>query len=415
MHDDIRHPQFEKTNEDKNKELVTEGEATEQPAARFEAPDLYSQEDGFTTTPLPTKSKWKDWFKVSLKHGTRKQQIIGGSIVAVLILVGGTGVYAINRSNKKVAPNVATPVVEKVVEPPKSTTETSRLTGEQITPELNKRPVVSIQIENSPDARPQSGLKDAGVVFEAIAEGGITRFNASFLETQPDYIGPVRSVRPYYAVLAAPFDPIFVHAGGSAAGLAKLQELGLKDFDHGANGGAFKRVSDRYAPHNLYTSMAELDKASASRGYTSSNVKSLPRKAVAQPNPTVTARTVDLSISSPLYNVHYDYDQASNSYKRMLAGKPHTDQRSGAQLAPKVVVALVMQYSQNGIYSVYQTTGSGSMVVFQDGVVQKGKWSKTGEREQFTFTDEAGKPLELSPGQTWISLVKADNAITYNP
>lgn len=415
MNDDIRHPLLEKTAEDKNKQLVTDKTAAAKPTVPLEASGLYGHEEGFAATKAALEPKWKGWFQISLKHGTRKQQIIGGVIIAVLILAGGAGVYAINKNHDKQPPNIATPVAEKIVEPPKSITEASLLTGEQISPELNKRPVVSIQIENSPDARPQSGLQAAGVVYEAIAEGGITRFNASFLESQPDYIGPVRSVRPYYAVLASPFDPIFVHAGGSGAGLAKLQELGLKDLDHGANGGAFQRISERYAPHNLYTSMAALDKASAGRGYTASTVKSLLRKPVAQPSPTITAKAIDLSISSPLYNVHYDYDQASNSYKRSLGGKPHTDQRSGAQLSPKVVVALVMQYSQNGIYSVYQTTGSGSMYVFQDGIIQKGTWTKTGEKEQFTFADEAGKPILLSPGQTWISLMKADNAVTYTP
>lgn len=416
MNDDIRHPLLKNTAEDKNKQLVTGNRAADTPTAPLEAPGLYSHEEGFAAAKAAAqKPKGKGWFQVSLKHGTRKQQIIGGVIIAVLIIAGGAGVFAINKNYNKNPPNIATPVVEKVVEPPKPTTEASRLTGEQITPELNKRPVMSIQIENSPDARPQSGLKDAGVVYEAIAEGGITRFNASFLEAQPDYIGPVRSVRPYYAVLAAPFDPVFVHAGGSSAGLAKIQELGLKDLDHGPNAGAFQRVRDRYAPHNLYTNMAALDKVAAERGYTASAVRSLPRKPAATPSPTITARAINLSISSTLYNVRYDYDQASNSYKRSMGGKPHTDHRSGAQLSPKVIVALVMQYSQSGIYSVYQTTGSGTMYVFQDGFSQKGTWTKASEGEQFTFADEAGKPLLLSPGQTWISLMKADNAVTYTP
>jgi hypothetical protein len=340
--------------------------------------------------------------------------VLGSVLVAVIVLGGATGSYALNK-NFNGKGNVATPIAKKAdAQPTKSSTEASRLTGVQITPELNKRPVTSIQIENSPDARPQAGLKDAGVVFEAVAEGGITRFNASFLETQPDYIGPVRSVRPYYAALAAPFDPIFVHAGGSGDGLAKLRELGLKDLDHGANGNAFKRVADRYAPHNLYTSTADLDKASAGRGYTSSNVKSLPRK-TEKPSPTVTARTIDLSISSALYNVHYDYDQATNSYKRSEGGKPHTDHRSGQQLAPKTVVALVMNYSQQGIYSVYQTTGSGKAYIFQDGAVQLGSWTKTGDKEQLIFKDDSGKPMSLNAGQTWITLVKSAGSATYAP
>ena len=338
------------------------------------------------------------------------------SLIIIIVLGSAeASAYALFFQKSTPPPAPAPVVVEqKVVEPPKPMTEASRLTGLQISPEINKRPIVSIQIENSPDARPQSALNQAGVVFEAIAEGGITRFNASFLDTQPDYIGPIRSVRPYYAILAAPFDPIFVHAGGSGDGLAKLSQLGLKDLDHGANGSAFQRVSDRYAPHNLYSTMANLDTASASRGYTTSNVKSLLRKEE-KPSVTPTAKSIDMSISSPLYNTHYDYDPTTNSYKRSMAGSPHTDHRSGAQITPKVVVALVMNFSQNGIYSVYQTVGSGTAFIFQDGEVVQGTWTKSAEKEQIQFASADGKPLGLNPGQTWITLVKAPSAVTYVP
>ena len=337
MVDDIRPP---RTNKDEEQNKYPNFDTSKAP--QVEAPHLYEQEEGFVAAKAALKLKKRRLGGVRFRHATRKQQILGVFLVLVLLIGGGSGVYAWNKQLNKREPTPA-PNVEKKEEPPKSNTEASKLTGVQVNPEVNKRPVVSIQIENSPDARPQSGLKDAGVVFEAIAEGGITRFNASFLETQPDYIGPVRSVRPYYASLAAAFDPVFVHAGGSAAGLAKLRELGLKDLDHGANGNAFRRVSERYAPHNLYTSMADLDRVSASRGYTTSNIKSFARKEEKKGLPT-TAKAIDLKISSALYNVHYDFDPASNTYKRSMGGRPHTDQRSGQQLSPKAVVVLVSNY-----------------------------------------------------------------------
>jgi hypothetical protein len=421
MEDDIRRPRPESTEtprpveENKYQSEVSVVAAPEQPASLPAAngASRSEQEEGFSDTMASRKQKRKGLFRIA--PASKKQKILGGLIIAVLIIGGGGGAFALNKSFKNKPQNVGTPVAAKVENKPTTpSTEQSRLTGVEITPEVNKRPITSIQIENSPDARPQSGLKDAGVIFEAIAEGGITRFNASFLEGQPDYIGPVRSVRPYYAALAAPFDPIFVHAGGSAEGLAKISALGLKDMDHGANGSAFRRVSDRYAPHNLYTSSADLDKAAASRGYTSSNVKSLARKKE-QAGQAVTARGIDIAISSALYNVHYDYDQATNTYLRSMGGRPHTDQRSGAQLAPKTVVAMVVGFTQNGIYSVYQTTGVGKVYIFQDGVSQTGTWTKTGDKEQIVFADDTGKPIALNSGQTWISLVKAPNSVAYKP
>lgn len=420
MLDDIR-PQPSKRGEDQNKndqnqpnpttlEVVAAPPEVQGPLPLVnETPRLSTEQNGFVVLPEQgRRNPFRAFMNLS-----KKQRIVYCSVAALLILALGGGAFALygrGDTPKPVAAPAAAP--QKAVEPPKPTTEASRLTGVQIPIETNKRPVTSIQIENSPDSRPQSGLRDAGVVFEAIAEGGITRFNASFLEAQPDYIGPIRSVRPYYAVLAAPFDPIFVHAGGSADGLAAIRNLGLKDMDHGANGAAFRRVTDRYAPHNLYSSTADLDKAAAGRSYTNSDVKSLVRKPE-KPNLPVTAKNINLTISSPLYNVAYAYDPASNTYLRSMAGKPHTDLRSGAQLTPKVVVAMVVPYSQNGIYSVYQVVGSGAVSIFQDGQIQQGTWTKASEKEQIKFTDAAGQPIGLNPGQTWITLVKTPDNIAF--
>lgn len=415
MVDDIR-PRESQKGENKNPLPILEEDFHEQ---EFVPPTLVEKEDGFISSPISSGQGSDKRFNFKLPHiwfreASRRERIIGGIIIAVLLVLGGGGVYAANKYFSKSA-DPPTPVVEKnEPAPPPPTTEPSRLTGVEIPIEVNKRPVTSIQIENSPDARPQAGLKDAGVVYEAIAEGGITRFNASFLESQPEYIGPVRSVRPYYVFLTAPFDPIFVHAGGSGEGIAAIRDLGIKDMDHGPNGGAFRRVSDRFAPHNLYTSMPELDKASQGRGYSSSNVKSFLRKKE-QPNPAPNARSINMSISSPLYNVNYVYDQANNRYMRNMGGKPHTDHRSGEQIAPKVVIGLVMNFSQNGIYSVYGTTGSGTAFIFQDGIVHQGSWKKAGDREQFQFADGSGTPIAINPGQAWITLVKEPGSVTFAP
>jgi hypothetical protein len=409
MVDDIGRPR-PKIDERQNKNEIS----TPDPSKSPEAPHLYQTGEGFTAAQAAMKSRqkrWK-WPHLYFKHASKREKIAGIALIAVLVLGGGTGVYALHQSMNKNKPAVAVERVE--AEPEAPTGEASKLMGVRISPELNKRPVTGIMIENSPDARPQSSLRDAGVVYEAIAEGGITRFLALYQENQPDYIGPVRSVRPYYVDLLLPYDASIVHAGGSAEGLAKVRNLGLKDIDHGANGGAFQRVRDRYAPHNLYTSMGALDQVSAGRGYTTSDVKKLDRKEE-KPSPQITARSIDLTISSALYNVKYEYDQASNSYKRFLAGRPHTDHRSGQQIAPKTVVALAMGYSQNGIYSVYQTTGTGQAFIFQDGTVKGVVWHRASEREQFVFTDDAGKKIPLNAGQTWFTLLKNPSQVSYSP
>lgn len=362
--------------------------------------------------PASDKS-WKDKFfqrGLTLWPHTEKQKKIGVAIIAVVLVFGSITAYALNKILKKPFEISSS---EIVFEP--KTTSPSRLTGVEISNKLNKRHVTSIQIENSPDARPQSGLYDAGVVFEAIAEGGITRFNALFLETRPDYLGPIRSVRPYYVDLMLPFDPSFVHAGGSGAGLAKVKRLHVKDIDHGANADAFQRISSRYAPHNLYSSMNALDKVSKRRGYNKSTFESWPRERREMPADKITAGKINFYISGPLYDVQYNYDKKSNSYARMMAGRPHMDEKAKKQIKPKVVIALIMDYHQNGIYSVYKTTGSGTMFVFQNGEVIKGKWKKSGPKKPFKFVAKDGEAIRLNPGQTWVTLLKNTGEVKYSP
>ncbi len=295
--------------------------------------------------------------------------------------------------------------------PPAPTTVASNLTGLQVDPSVNERPVTAVMIENSVVARPQSGLLGAGVVFEAIAEGGITRFVALFQDEQPKYVGPVRSARPYYIQWMLGFDAAYAHAGGSARALKLIQQWKVKDLPHHAS--YFQRISDRAAPHNLYTSIKDLQKYGDSKGYDGSDYTPLPRKEKETPEATPTVTKIDFNISSANFNVHYDYDTATNSYKRSVGGAKHTDEKSGKQLSPKVVVALVMPQGKEGIYYTYNTIGKGTVFVFQDGKVIKGTWRKKSNNDNFTFTDEAGKPLLLNPGQTWFTALGQSNLVKY--
>lgn len=351
------------------------------------------------------------WLKDRWGGLSKRGKIIG--VAVALALIGGSIAAGVMLWPEKPAPPPP-PVVVKKVEPPKPTTEASKLTGLQVPFDVNLRPVTAVMIENSPDARPQSGLLEAGVVFEAVAEGGITRFVALFQDTKPDYVGPVRSARPYYIRWMLGFDANYAHAGGSPQALNDIRALGVKDLDHGANGSTFDRVNSRYAPHNLYTSIDRLVAAGASRGYATSTYTGFARKPEKKAE-TPTASAIDIAISSPLYNVHYAYDTANNSYLRFEGGQAHTDEKSGKQLNLKVVVVLVTDKSQNGIYSVYRTDGSGTALVFQDGEVISGTWSKAGDKEPLLFKDSVGQELKLNAGQTWITVVGNASAATYTP
>lgn len=348
--------------------------------------------------------------KSRLPKLSRKQWLIVAGVVLFLLASFLTYWIGFHRTHKPEEPGKKTVYVAP-------TTGPSPLTGVEVSLDLVKMPVTGIMIENSPDARPQSGLKDAGVVYEAIAEGGITRFLALYQEAQPDYIGPVRSARPYYVDWVLGYDAGYAHVGGSPDALAAIKSLGVKDLDQFSNPGAYQRISSRYAPHNVYTSRAALRTLEQSKGYNSSTFTGFERKKETAVTAVPTARVIDITLSGFLYNTHYDYDQTSNTYKRVMAGKPHVDERSGVQLSPKNLVALVLPYSiaSDGIHSIYGTVGSGKAIYFLDGTRVEGTWEKKGSKDPLILKDAAGANMKLNPGQTWITAIKSPAEATSGP
>ncbi len=354
------------------------------------------------------------WIFFKPEHVSRKKWLLVDAAIVLLIGLATVSAIALYKHLTRVPKN--TPVAKVARVPKTPAVVPSRLTGLPVAANLNDRPITGVMIENSPDARPQSGLLEAGIVYEAIAEGGITRFMALYEEAQPDYIGPVRSVRPYYLEFALPFQASVAHVGGSPEGLSQVKSLHIRDLDEFANAGAYQRISQRYAPHNVYTSSAKLDALEKTKGYDKSTFTSFPRKKD-QPSAAPTAKSIDMAISSFYYNAHYSYDTKTDSYFRSEASTPHIDDRTHKQLNPKVVIALVMKYSieSDGKHSQYQTTGTGTAYIFQDGVVYIGTWRKDSSASQISFVDGSGKPISLNAGQTWISLVGQNSNVIYKP
>jgi Protein of unknown function (DUF3048) N-terminal domain/Protein of unknown function (DUF3048) C-terminal domain len=365
--------------------------------------------------PAPQVHKPKRSLKERLNAITKKQWIII-AIVAVLVLGGGgVGAYFawFHHTPKPVVHKAV--ATNKVSAPPVPVPIVSTLTGLPISDaSINNLPVTAIMIENSIDARPQSGLNDAGVVFEAVAEGGITRFLTLWQDTAPTYVGPVRSVRPYYLQWLLGFDAPVAHVGGSADALSLIKTWNVKNLDQFYNPAPYWRISTRYAPHNMYTDVTKLHTLEAQKGYTKSNYTGFPRKAE-QPAKVVTARSIDFTISGTYYNSHYDYDPTTNSYLRSEGGQPHIDANTNKQINPKVVIGLIMDQGQNGEYTTYNTLGSGKAYVFQDGIVTIGTWTKTDNQSQFIFKDQNGAELKLNAGRTWITVLGGDNRVAYKP
>ncbi|MGD0284358.1 MAG: DUF3048 domain-containing protein [Candidatus Saccharimonadales bacterium] len=369
---------------------------------------------------LDSQQKSDDSFWKKLRHWRpTKKQLIIICLVLVVVLVGG-GFGADKLLSHAKPQNLIGPTIKVTPNKPATTQPTtvaSTLTGLPVSPSVNNLPVTAVMIENSTDARPQSGLAQAGIVFEAVAEGGITRYMALYQDTSPGYIGPIRSVRPYYLQWALGFDAAIAHVGGSPEAIQDIQSWNVKDLDQFYNGSYYQRVNTRAAPHNVYTSIASLNSLEESKGYSASIYTGFVRK-TDNPAATPTATSINFNPSISDFAVHYDYNHTTNSYLRSVGGEPEMDvDQAGneTQVTPKVVIALVIQQGleADGLHTTYGTIGSGQAYIFQDGIVTIGTWQKTSNTAQFTFTDTKGQAIALDAGQTWITIVGSSSDISY--
>lgn len=297
-------------------------------------------------------------------------------------------------------------------EPPKEAPKQryfSPLTGVELPDEAAaKRQITAVIIENTPAARPQSGLQQAELTYEGIAEAGITRFIAFYQHDKPQLIGPVRSLRPYFVDWIKPWDASIAHVGGSKRSLDEVRNGSYKDIDQMIHGDTYWRSSDRYAPHNVYTNFENIDALNASQNFTTSAPKPLKFAGVARPEqPNITQ--IHVNMLSPMYNSSWSYHAESNTYHRQQGGAPHVDREAG-QISSNNVVVLKMPMEllhEDGTYREnYHTSGTGEGVLFQNGTGTEINWHKASPDAQLTFTKKAdGKEMPLTRGKTWISAV----------
>lgn len=345
---------------------------------------------------------------------SRKRRWIETAII-ILLLAGGAFAFGYFRRP------AAQPTGSVVVRHPKPTPSPTPalpadlLTGQPDTPDVAGRPNTAVVIENYYDARPQTGLSQADVVYEALAEGGITRYMAIFHTQQPSVMGPVRSVRTYFVDWSLENDAPLAHVGGNADALDEIGPLGMKNMDEFSNGGYFYRTSDRVAPHNMYTTSALLAKLEQALGYAKpSAAQPLAQFKDDKPDKQAPHPTIDINYSYNGFQVEYRYDPATNTYLRYLAGRPDIDRGTGQQIRVKNVVAEMMPTSYGltriGEQTVImQTVGQGQVVVFRDGDAVVGTWKKDSHAARTQLLDAAGQPIALDRGNTWFAVISIDN------
>ncbi len=351
------------------------------------------------------------------KKLSRKQIICIVAISLGVLVLASISTYVL--THKRAKPPVKREATKTITAPPKPKTLPSPLTGVEVTPVQAEHPVVAVVIENLyPSARPQSGLSSAGVVYETLAEGGITRYLALFGDTIPADIGPVRSLRTFFVRWGLEYGVPVVHAGGNIDALDMISPLGLKDLDQFYNGNYFRRITARYAPHNLYTSGDQLEKLMQAKGYYTKPVFTpwLRKDDAKSTAPTAASITIDPSYYD--YQVSYAYDPADNSYTRSIRGVADTDANGNVPIKPKNVVVLkaattygITRVGSQATYT--QTVGTGTGIIFTDGVATEITWSKPNDSARTKFLDTSGKEVALNRGQTWVTVIPLEKTVSY--
>lgn len=275
---------------------------------------------------------------------------------------------------------------------------------------LSNIPFMAI-IENSRDARPQSGLLQADIVFETMAEGGIPRFIALFHKNNPKEIGPIRSARPYFIDLAKEYDMPFAHCGGSGEALNSIKSEKLKSLDEMANGKSYWRDSKRKAPHNLYTSAENIRNLISNKGYEKdNNIKLKFDKAYWEQQELKGAKNISLKLNK-FYSTTYEYKDGN--YIKYMDGKVAEDKALAQPIKVKniVIQKTSISLSEDGLHVNIPLVGEGEGMLISNGKCVDIKWYKKDITSQTKFMDSTGKDLGLNPGNTWWNIIDKNNEV----
>lgn len=297
-----------------------------------------------------------------------------------------------------------------------------------------RRPL-GVMIENHVDARPITGLTRADIIYEAVAEGGITRTLSVFLCQDAGDLAPIRSARTYFLDWVSEYNAAYAHVGGAntpgpADALGQIRDYGILDMDQfGLGFPTYWRGTDKLAPHNVHSTTKKLWEAAASRDFGPKNKDgsrwdakfiqwkfkddaSLEQRGDAKPI------VVPFWADAPDYTVTWKYDKNSNSYQRFIGDAAQIDPATKEQMSPKnVVVQIEVEKMANDGYPdghlLYTTTGSGSALFFMDGKTIKGTWNKKSRTARTQYLDNLGKEINFNRGQIWIETIPVGNTVTY--
>ena len=378
-------------------------------------------------------------------------------------------IFSKKEPNQTAQITPSTPQIVEIYPGPK--TEVCPINGKLYTKEekaiwSTRRPL-TVMIENHNDSRPQSGLQTADIVYEAVAEGGITRFMGIFYcgqvagsQANKYDVGPVRSARTYFLDLASEYSdyPLYNHVGGAncsaatdggpcttaqkAQALEQISAYGwtgkgtwsdLSQFSLSYK--ACRREPDRTGSprateHTMYCSSTELWNIAQTRGLTNTteakkaswdkNYRSWLFKQDDKPSSTLDATNISFDFWSSIknYNVRWIYDNINNVYKRFNGGVEHVDFNTNTTITAKNIVIQFVKESRSvdeHLHNLYAVIGNGTGFMIQNGTKTEITWAKANRASRTIYKDKkTGKEVNFVPGNVWVEILPIGNSVSYN-
>ncbi|RCW65801.1 DUF3048 domain-containing protein [Saliterribacillus persicus] len=281
------------------------------------------------------------------------------------------------------------------------------LTGEKTDDDVSNR-IVSVMVNNHPKARPQTGLSQADMVFEILAEGNITRLMAMFQSEQPEKVGPVRSAREYYFNLANDYNGIYVYHG-AANFIEDMLKNGAADHINGAyydnDKELFERSSTRVAPHNSYVLFDNVYPTAEEKGYEiESDYEPFTFLQGEETEALEGEAVTEFSLSYDGTPVRYVYQEDSEKYQRFI-GQEQTielDSEEEVLLDNVFVLETAHQVIDDAGRREIDFSSGGDAILFQKGIAKRVQWENVDGR---IVPTENGEQVPFVPGKTWINVI----------
>ncbi|MET7474402.1 DUF3048 domain-containing protein [Streptomyces sp. NPDC005648] len=268
-------------------------------------------------------------------------------------------------------------------------------------------PVLAVKIDNAPAARPQTGLRDADVVYAEQVEGGLSRLMAVYATRLPKVVGPVRSARESDLELLRQFDdPTLAFSGAQRKLLPLIDRAPLTAQPPGKVSAAWFRGTRNAAPHNLYLRPDRLMPTAPGADALTNGFRYGAAPAGGRPDPSITVRY-------PAARFTFTWSGSTHRWLVAMDGTP-TVTTDGHRVAPATVVVQYVKIRRSAFHDVLgnntpytRTTGSGTAEVLRDGKVYDVEWKRPKATDGTAFTTKDGAPVNFAEGQVWVVFAKA--------